>query len=652
MTAINAFVGHSFTEDDAAVVDSVLNYLSRVAELNPSFSWTHAKHPEPISVDEKVLALLEGKNLFIGICTRKERVISSNALSTCWIPRQKLVVKETALEWKTSDWIIQEIGLAIGRGMDIILLVEEGIRSPGALQGNLEYISLNRNVPERSFDALLAMLAALTPRPTDGAAVAVPPSSSEPTKSTDHTEHNWIAPKPDWTRDNFEFAMMHCIATKNDQAKEVVDEAFLASKACASDEDKMEWSAYKEYICIVFGCGGDLARLESIASALPNNPNVMLHLARSYSRYDEHTKAASLYQAASGIAKSNLSQIKLLGNAALCFEKAGNKADADRLASQMRNICADANECEMELLLAEKNLAEQRKDNDAEIALLERQLELVPTDNEARFALGYKYSSIDRDDMAAYHYSRIRTPSRSAIAWNNFGVALESLKLPVKAVEAYRKSAELGETLAMSNLAHRFLNAGFVEEAKQILDSALREADHHKNVDKALGVIRDRVDEEEKQETSIYEKAKPVSEFFRSFGHARTKPLSIGLQGTWKAPVCNVVVQIDGTSFVARGTYEVAATGLLAATLLGTIATDSAPIKYLLEYQGTLYGQTISGTVSRGQVGITKSATTSTLLVVETKPTFLMWLGDAGNVINVMERPTPDESRFYQLERI
>lgn len=652
MKSISAFVGHSFTEDDAAVVNSVLNYLSRVAELNPSFSWTHAKHPEPISVDEKVLALLEGKNLFIGICTRKERVVSYNALSSCWLSRQKLAVKESALEWKTSDWIIQEIGLAIGRGMDIILLVEEGIRSPGALQGNLEYISLNRDAPERSFDALLAMLATLTPRPTDGATTAMPLSSSEPEKSTDHPEHDWLTPKPEWNRDDFEFAMMHCVATKNDQAREVVDKAFLVSKVGASEEDKTEWLAYKEYICIAFGHGGDLTRLEAIATEFPDNANVALHLAKSYARYDEHGKAASLYLAAAGQAKSVISKIELLGQAAICFEKAGKKADADQLASQVRTICADAHEGEMQLLLAEKSLAELRKNDDAEIGLLERQLELNPTDNETRFGLAYKYSNIGRDDMAAYHYSRIRTPARSAIAWNNFGVALESLKLPVKAVEAYRNSAGLGETLAMSNLAYLFLNAGFVDEAKKILDEALHVADHHKNVDKALGVIRDCLDDEEKQETSVYEKAKPVSEFFRSFGLARIQPLTIGLQGTWKTPTCDVEIKIDGASVVARGTYEVSATGLLAAAIMGTRASDSVPVKYFLEYRGDLYGQTISGTVSRGQVGITKSAATSTLLGAETKPTFLMWLGDAGTVIYVMERPTPGESRFYRLERI
>jgi tetratricopeptide (TPR) repeat protein len=650
--SISAFVAHSFTEDDATVVNAVLNCLTRAAELNPSFSWTHARHPEPISVDEKVLALLEGKNLFIGICTRKERVVSPNALSSCWMSRQKLAVNENALEWKTSDWIIQEIGLAIGRGMDIILLVEEGIRSPGALQGNLESIRLYRDAPERSFDALLAMLATLTPRPTDGAAAAVPPSPSEPEKSTDHPEHDWTKPKPEWNRDHFEFAMMHCVATKDDQAKEVIDNAFLASKAGASEKDKMEWLAYKEYICIALERGGDLSRLEAIATEWPDNANVTLHLAGSYALYDEHGKAASLYLAAAGQAKSVISKIERLGLAARCFEKAGKKADADRLASQIRTICADAHEGEMELLLAEKALAELRKDDDTEIGLMERQLELTPTDNETRFGLAYKYSSIGRANMAAYHYSRIRTSARSAIAWNNFGVALESLKLPLKAVEAYRNSAHLGETLAMSNLAHQFLNAGFVGEAKQILDEALRLADHHKNVDKALGVIRDRVDDEENEETSVYEKAKPVSEFFRSFGQARIKPLVIGLQGTWKAPACDVVVQIDGTSLVARGTYELKANGLVAAALMGTRASDFAPVKYFLEYRGDLYGQTVSGNISRGQVNTTKSAAASTLLGTETKPTFLMWLGDSGTVIYVMERPTPDRSRFYQLERI
>ena len=40
-------------------------------------------------------------------------------------------VNEAALCWKTSDWVIQEIGLATGRGLELILLVEDGVRRPG-----------------------------------------------------------------------------------------------------------------------------------------------------------------------------------------------------------------------------------------------------------------------------------------------------------------------------------------------------------------------------------------------------------------------------------------------------------------------------------------------------------------------------------------
>jgi hypothetical protein len=36
-----------------------------------------------------------------------------------------LKIRESERVWKTSDWIIQEIGLAIGKGVKLILLIEE-----------------------------------------------------------------------------------------------------------------------------------------------------------------------------------------------------------------------------------------------------------------------------------------------------------------------------------------------------------------------------------------------------------------------------------------------------------------------------------------------------------------------------------------------
>ncbi len=130
MEPINAFVGHSFADEDADVVGTILKYLSSITEVHPNFRWEHAESPEPKVVDAKVLARFADKNLFIGICTQRERVVQDNELTPPWYPRDSLAGKAAAFEWKTSDWIIQEIGLAIGRGLSVILLVENGIRSP------------------------------------------------------------------------------------------------------------------------------------------------------------------------------------------------------------------------------------------------------------------------------------------------------------------------------------------------------------------------------------------------------------------------------------------------------------------------------------------------------------------------------------------
>jgi hypothetical protein len=127
MVAINAFVAHSFTEDDEAVVGRFLKYFDQLSRSEINFSYVHAEAAEPKVLAEKVKLLLENRNVLIAICTKKERVISPNVLAKTVLPRGFLKAPENQFLWKTSDWIIQEIGLAIGRGLDLILLLEEGV---------------------------------------------------------------------------------------------------------------------------------------------------------------------------------------------------------------------------------------------------------------------------------------------------------------------------------------------------------------------------------------------------------------------------------------------------------------------------------------------------------------------------------------------
>ena len=114
MTRIRAFVGHSFTDDDEEVVRRFLTYFEQLSKLDIDFSWDHAEAAEPKLLAAKVMSLLSDKNVFVGICTKKERVIPGASLTRALFRPSILQAQTIEFAWKTSDWIIQEIGLAKG----------------------------------------------------------------------------------------------------------------------------------------------------------------------------------------------------------------------------------------------------------------------------------------------------------------------------------------------------------------------------------------------------------------------------------------------------------------------------------------------------------------------------------------------------------
>ena len=138
MAKLAAFVGHSFLDGDRTVIDEFLGFFNRVQGMGIGFSWVHAEAAEPKALSAKILQLIEGKNVFIGICTIKEKAIDPTKLRPTIFRRSYLAADAISFEAKASDWVIQEIGLAIGRNMDLIILLEDGLRLPGGLQGNVE----------------------------------------------------------------------------------------------------------------------------------------------------------------------------------------------------------------------------------------------------------------------------------------------------------------------------------------------------------------------------------------------------------------------------------------------------------------------------------------------------------------------------------
>jgi len=190
MTEIRAFVGHSFSEEDDPVVRAYLDYFDEIKNMGIGFTWDHAKAAETKDLAAKVLNKIQDKNLFIGICTKKESVVDPENLKPAIFNKRRLTGDASNFQWKTSDWIVQEIGLAIGRGMQLMLLLEQDVRRPGGLQGNHEYIFFNRNAPERSFQQILETLRSLMPKMVGTTAEAIKPSAEREPEEKEKNDQN------------------------------------------------------------------------------------------------------------------------------------------------------------------------------------------------------------------------------------------------------------------------------------------------------------------------------------------------------------------------------------------------------------------------------------------------------------------------------
>lgn len=656
MSQLKAFVGHSFTSEDEEVVRAFLKFFDNIKGVVSGFSWEHAEPAEPKVLADKVLRLIKDKNLFIGICTNKEAAIEPDRLKRGVFQKKVLKGDKAQFSSKTSDWIIQEIGLAIGRGMDLILLVENGVRQPGGLQGNLEYIPFERNAPEKSFGKVLEMIKALLPKakplPVEEAIVQSAPK--EKPELEKHETDEWLQPKSDWTRRHYEIALMHTIAFDNQQGAKMISDAYSVTKDGQIIANRESWEAYQEYILIRFGKGGNLTTLENLAKVHPENSEVQKYLAMSYREYEDHEKAAQFFKAAAESAKDNSRKLDMHGEEVISLVKTGHKKHTHAIIEKMKVLATQVENGEVLLIKTLLQVVEHEEDKDLLFGLTERLLTLSPNDVESRFFLAYNYSQKNQNELSLYHYLKIPYQVRMAGTWNNLGVAFDHFGLVYKSVKAYRKAEELGETLAMSNLAQKLIKAGFLVEAHEICKRAVKIEDYDKNVGYTVSRIKEIPEEEDKQEKEVVEKAAPLSEFYRNYGHSAVQE-DIGDDiGCWRGPDCKLQITIKEGVFLAEGCYERQRLGLsLYETFLKSPGLGSPPktTKYHLKYMGKVYGRTAKCTVMQQEEN--KLLASHSLLGEATnKKEVLMILSETLREIKVYEKGSTNDRTFYTLTRI
>lgn len=565
MSKVRAFVGHSFTPDDDILNGKFLNFFRQLSGYESDlFSWEHALAAEPKDLLVKVLGMLEDKNTFIGICTKKEWVIDDGNLKIRAFIKNILYGKADRFQWKTSDWVIQEIGLAIGKGLQIILLVEKGLRRPGGLQGNLEYIEFNREHPEESFGRVVEMIRATAPKEAGLSAAPTTKNALVVSKAQDDQEKDEFPriPQTDWKEHDYQKALFHCLFSRDSDDASRIFEAYLTTEQGGLVENSSVWMANFELLKILFSIDGSLSKLKTIADEFAKNSEIQGIYPRGLSHFNEGAKAAEAFKRAATLANDEDSKMRLLAEAASMHVGDNHIPAARQVLADMKTLFNSFHIGEVRLLRVIKEIADKKSDTHTGLAVIERIVELTPGNIDNLFAAAFEQSESENNELAILHYLKIPPDRRSAAAWNNIGVAFSLLPAKGKSVSAYRKAKEMGETLAMANIAEVLISAGFYEEAMAECQTAFTATDYHKNVTKALAKLKDLPDTEAELIDESRNKAKPVSEFYRLYGRSLNQPDVLNSTSQWHGPDCVLEVKIFETNFIATGSYD-EALGLL-----------------------------------------------------------------------------------------
>jgi tetratricopeptide (TPR) repeat protein len=602
MNQIAAFVGHSFADEDEGVVRKFLEFVETIKDTGINFTWDHATKAEPKELSQKIREKMQGKNLFIGICTAKERVISLDSItfkSPCKtifrIPvrcQKDIALKSTQL--KTSDWILQEIGFAFGKDMTIILLVEEGLRDAGCLQGNLERIPFNRDYPDKSFTKLLQMISSLKPH------MLISETHKDISGSTETLHQDTVPEQPseaeiqldpqdDWNYHNYWIALLKSIFDENREKEDIITSRYLDTEHGQRGDNATKWDVMRVYYRFKFKKDTSLVNIENKVKEYPNNYNAHRFLALAYESFEEFAKAGYSYLQASQFADDIGTKFESLYDAARMFVNDEDVINARLVLEGAKNLVEKVDNAEVSILDAMARIADIENNTEDYLAFNEKILDLRPDDFDRRFSLAYKYTENKQDNLALFHYKVHVVQKPGAGIWNNIGVAQSRLKLESKSVEAYRNSEKMGGTLAMSNLAHKYIGEGFLDEAEEICQRATNIPDYDKQIGSAISSIKEMRENDEKNEQEILERAKKLRLPYVEYAHACTKKALPNIEGIWRAPVCELKVVIKDGKLEAKGSYQ--NTNPLRGLLSPAVGPGSGKME--VSYSGDVLGQGI-----------------------------------------------------------
>jgi Flp pilus assembly protein TadD len=297
------------------------------------------------------------------------------------------------------------------------------------------------------------------------------------------------------------------------------------------------------YYYLLFGCGdiSALKKLEDLAKNEEIDPEVKHIAQRSiglcYEKASEFGKAEDAFKLAaeiSSISESDRAEDQV--SLARCLFKNDKKDKAfDLLMSAIAQTSDESALAELYEGLA--NIYGMAEEREMRAIALERLVTIQPNNTRLRFKTAYSYSQEDFDSLALLHYkTMLKFKPEDPIALNNIAVAYNRLDMPIFATNFYKKAFQLKETLAAANLAYKYMNAGFDEEASEILKEARKSEKIDPKVGEAISDVEKKKKDESKSEEKAIKKAKEQQKFLLEFAEAYFVRISDSpeISGAWK----------------------------------------------------------------------------------------------------------------------
>lgn len=334
-------------------------------------------------------------------------------------------------------------------------------------------------------------------------------------------------------------------------------------KISSNETEKIKYNALYQYLSYSRGKTEALNELLSLANQSQNDSEaksiVLSYIGNCYAKSEVFEKAVDYFQQALGLTQKDNKRARLITEIAECFFMLDQRPFA--LDNLIKSIPGFSNS-ESLIILYEKlvDLFERDKQFDLKALALEMLLNIKPNDTDLLFKAGFTYSKDISNHLAYLHYRNLlKYIPKNSSALNNIAVTLGELKLPINSITNYKKSWELKETLSAANLASKFVEAGFIDEARDIL----KQASCEESPDPQVGRIISSVNEKEKQESSeldnIVTMAIDQQRFFLEF--ARNYFMNseeVDFVGVWQMPdKTQITINVENNLIhgISDGTY-------------------------------------------------------------------------------------------------